>query len=338
MTVRVPDTQVICITPVRNEAWILDRFLSAAELWADHIVLADQGSTDDTREIAAGFGKVRVIANESPGYDEGARQRLLLEAAREVPGRRLIVALDADEALTSDTWKTPEWRAALAAEPGTVLAFEWVNLLPGRERVFVPRERVSFAFVDDERDHAGARIHSTRVPVGSGAPILEMDAVKVLHLQYTAWKRMESKQRWYQAWERINHPEKRPIQIFRQYNRMLAFPEEELRPYDPAWLEGYRERGIELDEHPDDSSLWWDEEVAGWLVARGTDPFRRIDLWDVDWPAAARAADLTAAPGALADPRSRFERYVHRWLRATQRKPDARSTRFFQRLLIPLGW
>ena len=34
--------KVICVTPVRNEAWIIEPFLRAAELWADHIILADQ--------------------------------------------------------------------------------------------------------------------------------------------------------------------------------------------------------------------------------------------------------------------------------------------------------
>jgi len=26
---------IICLTPVRNKAWILDRFLQATSLWAD---------------------------------------------------------------------------------------------------------------------------------------------------------------------------------------------------------------------------------------------------------------------------------------------------------------
>lgn len=34
------------LTPVRNEVWILDRFLKAASFWADHIIIADQMSTD----------------------------------------------------------------------------------------------------------------------------------------------------------------------------------------------------------------------------------------------------------------------------------------------------
>ena len=44
---------VIALAPVRNEAWILERYLRCAALWADHVVVADQGSDDGCREIAA---------------------------------------------------------------------------------------------------------------------------------------------------------------------------------------------------------------------------------------------------------------------------------------------
>src|SRR4051812_45117660 len=114
--------QVVCLTPVKDEAWILERFLAAASVWADHIVVADQGSTDGSRTIAARFEKVKLVENKSEGYDEGARQRLLLETARAVvPGPRVLIALDADEALTAGATASPEWRRILESAPGTVL-------------------------------------------------------------------------------------------------------------------------------------------------------------------------------------------------------------------------
>ena len=42
---------VIVICAVRNEAWILPRFLAVASHIADHIIVADQGSTDGSRDI-----------------------------------------------------------------------------------------------------------------------------------------------------------------------------------------------------------------------------------------------------------------------------------------------
>ena len=94
---------IICLTPVKNEAWILERFLRCASLWADHIIVADQASEDGSREIAQRFEKVTLIRNESSDYSEAARQRLLIaQPHREIAGPRLLVALDADDCLTAN--------------------------------------------------------------------------------------------------------------------------------------------------------------------------------------------------------------------------------------------
>lgn len=54
---------MIVLTPVFNEAWILPAFLIAMSLWADYIIIADQMSTDGSREIYKEFEKVIVINN-----------------------------------------------------------------------------------------------------------------------------------------------------------------------------------------------------------------------------------------------------------------------------------
>jgi glycosyltransferase involved in cell wall biosynthesis len=77
---------IICLTPVKNEAWILDRFLRCASLWADYIIIADQGSTDSSREIALRYPKVVLIDNLSLEFSEVQRQQLLLDAARQIDG------------------------------------------------------------------------------------------------------------------------------------------------------------------------------------------------------------------------------------------------------------
>jgi hypothetical protein len=327
-----PPATVVCVTPVRNEAWILDRFLRHASAWADHIVVADQGSTDGSREIVAGFPKARLVDNPSPAYDEGARQRLLLEEARRIPGRRLIVALDADEALGADAPETEEWGRLLHAREGTVARFDWVNVLPGLARCWIPREKVPFAFVDDGTSHEGERIHSTRVPVSESSEIVELEDVKVLHLQHIARHRMEGKQRWYQCWEALNHSDKRPIQIYRQYHRMDAFPEEELHPIEERWVEGY-----DLGALRDDGAHW-DAQVLALLEEHGPEAFRRLAIWDVDWQEAARHAGLEVPMDRLRDPRGPVERAVHAWLRRTQPRAGSPAVRLGQRALIPLGW
>jgi hypothetical protein len=324
---------LVCLTPVKDEAWILERFLAAAATWADAIVVADQASTDSTRAIAEAHDKAIVVENTSRGYDEGARQRLLIDTARQhVPGEKILIALDADEALTADAQSTGEWARLLAAAPGTVLRFPWLNLLPGG-RAWIPPDPIAFGFVDDGSEHTGESIHSTRLPTPAGAPVLTHDAIGVLHLQYLDWERMKSKQRWYQAWERLNHPEKRPIQVYRQYHRMDAFPPLEVSPARPGWVDGYERAGIDLTAVKEQDAYSWDADVLRWLRQHPQE-LRRADLWDADWQRRATAVGQTPP----ADPRSAVDRRVLRWLGSSQPTAHTRPTRLIQRGLRVLGW
>ncbi len=331
-------SRTICVTPVRNEAWILDRFLRAAQLWADEIVLADQASTDGSRQIAGRYANVTVVENSAPGYDEHARQRLLLEAARRFPGPRLIVALDADEALSSTWHDSPEWEAARVAPPGTAFAFDWVNVLRGAATAWIPPDKVVFAFVDDGSEHRGERIHSARVPILDPASVVMLDEPKVLHFQYVHWQRMKSKQRWYQCWERLEYPSKRPIQLYRQYHHMDAFPPEQVSPLNERWIAGYRRRGIDLLAAPDDAVYWWDEAVFDWIVEHGPRTFAKLAVWDVEWAEVGRRLGRDVAAARVRDPRGPFARTVHGWLGRTQRHAHSPVTRWAQRMLIPFGW
>src|SRR6266550_4777142 len=113
------NTKIVVLTPVKNEEWILDQFLSVTSQFADLIIVADQSSTDNSRQICSKFSKVHLIANESEIYDEATRQQLLIKTARQlVPGRRILLALDADELLAADSINSPGWQAMLDADPG----------------------------------------------------------------------------------------------------------------------------------------------------------------------------------------------------------------------------
>jgi hypothetical protein len=44
--------KIIGVTPVKNEEWLLERFLAVTSRFADHINVADQQSTDGSRSTA----------------------------------------------------------------------------------------------------------------------------------------------------------------------------------------------------------------------------------------------------------------------------------------------
>ncbi len=327
----------ICVTPMRNEAWIADRFAAAATCWADRVIVADQLSTDGTPALLERVPGVSVVQNDSPVFDESHRQRLLLSKAREVPGRRILIGLDADEALSANCIGSRDWDRIANAAPGTVLRFRWVNILPGFTRAWIPPGFVPLGFVDDGSPHEGGKIHSPRVPQPAGAPTLDLEDIVVLHFQYVLWDRMASKQRWYQAWEYDQHRQKGPLEIFRQYNHMHgSWGSDEIFPVRPEWFANYEEKGIDFRSLKSEPVTWWDREVALMLSTRGPGHFRRVAVWDMDWNAVARRAGLRT--GDLSDPRSPFEKLSHRILSATQNRRGNLAVRAFEHLLRRIGW
>lgn len=50
----------IVMTPTRNDAWVIRAFLECNGLWADYIIIADQMSTDGTREIANAYNHCHI--------------------------------------------------------------------------------------------------------------------------------------------------------------------------------------------------------------------------------------------------------------------------------------
>jgi hypothetical protein len=327
----------ICLTPTRNESWIAHKFASAAKRWADHLIVADQHSIDGTPDILRRVGAVKVVANDSPGYDENYRQKLLLGHARQIPGRRILIGLDADEALSANSLQSREWEKIAAAKPGTVLRFRWVNILPGFQQAWIPPEPSAFGFVDDGSDHVGGRIHSPRVPCPPGAPVLDLEEIVVLHFQYVAWERMDSKQRWYQAWEYTKHRQKGPLEIFRQYNHMRGgWGADEIHPVRPEWFTGYEQAGIDFRSLQCEPVTWWDREVVQMIAEHGPAHFRRIAIWNQDWTTVAQKLGL--GRGDFRDPRSALEKAAHRLLASTQHRRGDWSVRGFERLLRATGW
>ena len=282
---------IILLTPVRNEAWILKPFLDCASLWADHIIVADQFSEDESRDLTAAYPKVTLIENPCTEFSEVERQRLLIAAARRFPAPRLLVALDADEILSANVIDSPEWEEALKQPPGTILEFAKVELIGSTERYFLhsvedKNAAIPFGYLDDGAPHQGGVIHTCRIPEPAGAPRFRLNEVLVLHFSRIDLRRADSKDRWYRCFERITFPEKNLLTIHRLYDFFERLKDEfKIRTTREYWFANYEKAGIDLNISKSGTIFWWDWEILRMFNRYGIAPFRHLDIWSVDWEA-----------------------------------------------------
>lgn len=333
------DATFICLTPVRNEAWILEPFLKAVSAWADHIIVLDHQSTDGSRDIARSFEKVTLLTYDDEAFAEAERRTLLVEAARDVraTGQRILVGLDADEAFQS-TWLSREQRQRVAQmPPGTTVRFRWANVLPGFER-YAPSDFRSFLFVDDGSSFHAEDIHGERLPANERITPVDMPEMHVMHFQYVNWERMKSKQRWYQCWEWKHHPSKRAVLLYRQYHHMDTMHQTAER-LPASFYSSYEEMGVDWPSVEGiKGPFWWDRQVLRWLISHEPGFFRKVPIWYVDWREKARALDEEMVSHVPQDPRSVFDRLAHQWLARTQSRHGALDVRIIQKLLQLMGW
>jgi glycosyltransferase involved in cell wall biosynthesis len=328
---------IICLTPIKNEAWILERFLECTSLWADHIIVADQNSTDGSQEIVRRFPKAKLIQNSSSEYNEVDRQRLLINEARKITDDGILIALDADEILGGDWEKSAEWSRMKKSSRGTGVLLARINLFPRAQKYWCP-ETLPFGFIDDGREHLGKWIHSYRIPFLDDMPSLTLKDVKVLHYQYIDWPRMLSKHRWYQCLETIKAPSRSFVEIYRQYHHMNAIPHEQIGNVDENWFVRYKSSGIELPSAQPQSYYWWDIESLRMFAKHGIQRFRRLAIWDIKWEPIQAAISESHLPRLnLSDPRSFIERLVHFYLRLSQKYRN-KATQKIDKFLVRFGW
>lgn len=221
----------IVMTPTRNEAWVIRAFLECNGLWADYIIIADQMSTDGTREIISEYidkwkdesGKCKVIMidNTNPEFNEPERQGMLVAKAREVAAGRdtLLWGLDADEILSANWQETEDGKKILNSQKGDVFWFRWANLSPDKQH-YGEGPYQPWLFHDDGVEPHGnyvRNMHSMRIPYPKEEKqIYYVKDFHVLHCGFLSPRRTAAKARFYQFvdWE-LNH--RSPIALSRLY-------------------------------------------------------------------------------------------------------------------------
>lgn len=88
--------QVWGISMVRNESDILPSVLGHMTRQVDHVLVADNLSTDDTPDILAAAG-VEVVIDDDPAYRQSEKMTALAQRARVEFGAEWVIPADADE-------------------------------------------------------------------------------------------------------------------------------------------------------------------------------------------------------------------------------------------------
>ncbi len=219
---------IIVITPVRNEAWVLDAYLTCASSWADYIILADHHSEDDTREIAKKYDKVILIDNPTfEWYEAECRTRLLDEASK-IQGDKIIFSLDADEFLSEGFEKTKSWERIINSKGNEIFCFNWLNLFDNfytaeytdMHYEWAAHYDASVDVVSEYRKRETRAIHCSRVPCLEADRCIytNVDDFWVVHLAKINHEKIRQKNDFYQVTvvDKSNG-KANPVSLYRDY-------------------------------------------------------------------------------------------------------------------------
>lgn len=322
--------KLICLTPVRNEAWCLDVFLKYTSLWADHIIIADQNSTDGSREIALKYSKVKLLVNNSGNYDENERQKMLIKEARKIDGAKILVALDADEIFSANFNETNDWQQILNSQPGDVFGFQWVNVLPDRTHYLPSTFHFPWLFHDDgitEHKNYVRWMHSMRIPypTKSDAYYYKVNDFKVLHFSWINKKRFESKNRFYQCLVTLKEPQVHFITTYRSYHSSKV----KVLPVQTKWLENYNVGNKTVLELLDftETIYWFDLSVVDEFIKHGFKKFEYLDIWDFYW------IDKMKTFIEIKDPRRWWIKVIHGYLHISNNYAKRLPVRLIDKIL-----
>jgi hypothetical protein len=108
---------VVAVSMVKDEADIVAATVRHMIRQVDHVIVADNLSTDDTRDILNHL-KVEVLDDDDPGYRQSEKMTALARYAAKEHGAGWIVPFDADE-----WWYSPHGRIADVLE---AVAPQWL--------------------------------------------------------------------------------------------------------------------------------------------------------------------------------------------------------------------
>lgn len=294
----------IAVMPVKNEEWILEYTLECASLFFDHIIVADQNSTDRTPDICKKFPKVVYIKNELKEYDEGKRRQLLLDAARQFPGNNFIANIAADEVFTANINSNDRFQELIKdKKPGTAFSFHWVQLWKNPSQYRDDNSVWSnlyrpFAFIDDRKtNYKPGFAHLSIVPEDLVNDAIQVEDIKILHYQFVDFERMLMKQRWARLLEFGSYTQPTFLKSIILNNKYYITKDEQnlkLSQVKNNWIDLYPEFKRQTSKES-----WHVNTSIEFIQKYNAKNLRWLDIWDFNWP-------------NIPDTRNFIQRWYHR--------------------------
>jgi len=280
--------KLIVITPVRNEAWVLEAFLTCTSSWADYIIIADQHSTDGSREIAARFPKVMLINNPCEEWVEYECRARLLEEAAKIKGDKILFGIDADEFLSEGFDKTEGWKRIIESEPNEIFYFNWLNLYNNFHTVKTIECRSEWVahfaddvdFVAEYRHTEKNAVHASRVPClpGSNCKYTFISDIQFVHVAKLNHQRTQNKVDFYQVVNFDKNPVKgNPVAMYRAYNDIYPRDIVTTKKDVSLYICGHSENGNSMIGT--DAGLHFIEEISAIMQREGTTKFAKLGIW-----------------------------------------------------------
>ena len=281
---------IVVITPVRNEAWVLDAYLTCTSSWADYIILADQHSDDGTREIAQKYEKVILIDNPTEEWYEYICRTRLLEEAAKIPGDKIIFGLDADEFLSEGFEMTESWQHIINSKENEIFCFNWLNLYDNYTTAEYTNMHFEWAahfddsidFVEEYKKRERHAVHCSRVPCleTNQCRYINVDDFWVIHLAKLNHEKMRQKFDFYQVtWIDKNKEKTSPIRMYRNYNKyypdsltILDSPVKLCCKNDP--------KDFSFLVKTSDYGKHYVDEMVAVFNREGTEKFAKLCIWD----------------------------------------------------------
>ena len=321
--------QIVVLTQVRNDAWVLRAFLEATSLWADYIIIVDRMSTDGSREIAQDYPKVILIDDHRKEMDQAVTRRLLFETAKKIDGDKLLLAMDADEFLTGDFVNTGDWKKMMNSKPGDAFCWRWMDL----KRNDITKYRISqyYYWCVHESDtfwedvFSENYMHEWRLqwsPKADGEYEFFLNDFYSIHLSRAHQLRQRNKDRFCQVVAIEKNPNKSCVALYRQYHFEEGLEYLEV-PQDIFCF--YEKNGLNVWDfvNLNDDGEHYTSEILRCFQKDGMKKYALLDIWDEDW----------LKRNGLKDSRNVFHKLLLGYLHKTNPYANSIWVRFVDKIL-----